>query len=389
MKIDRDPYAITAGFNPVLLDVELDNGEKYEVLRAAVVFNEMEYLTDAIVESGVAKFDLSGAIKRLFKDLESATTPASANTRKNRLFAVKYNIKIGLPALDDDGDEMIDVKETLPDDLIAVNAVVQIGESSNIGKSDRFTVLLAEQYTPATIEDRDNTKAGLKKYAKYPLTVGYLNIDEDTFVSYDDHIPLDEEPFNDVLFEIDIPDGVKMVKSTENNIYESLTDNSGNKLTDNSGEILYAHNGNEAGEVLAINVNSECTPKNPFYVRWLNHIGSWEYFMFSFRQSIEKSTGSELLFNPYVRDQETAKGFVETAYLEATEQITVGAELLSKREYEALSRIIYSPQIEWYCERLEKWFIITIDDSDVTKDTRNETGSIEITFNLPEPQVQF
>jgi hypothetical protein len=198
-----------------------------------------------------------------------------------------------------------------------------------------------------------------------------------------------DAPIEDVLFEIDIPDGVNVLCSSENNIFSALSDILDEIIVTVSGDTIWTKNGNSPGAVLAINITPQCMPDNPFYVRWLNDMGGWEYFMFSFRQNIEKSVENQQYFHPYTRSSETAKGYVRAAWIESAEQITVGAGMLSPTEYEALSKIIYSPQIEYYNKDLGKWFTLAIEDSTIIKDTRDVTGSVEITFNLPSPQLQF
>ncbi|MDR0541043.1 MAG: hypothetical protein LBH19_02395 [Dysgonamonadaceae bacterium] len=382
------PYAVTTAFNPVLLGVNLSEAEQYDEIRVAVISGDKRHFVDNEFSDGYAELDLSGALKQFFAEHAGATTPPTAQTSINQLFALKYDIQIGVPVLDDEGNEEINVITTLYD-YIAVNSVVQIGKSSNLAVSDKYLTDLAEQYVSDNLQII-RRKKGLKKYAGYPLSVCYLNIDRATYMSFDDHTPVNYfDPIEDVLFEIEIPDGVHILHSTENAVFEPLTTNQDEIITTNAGEIIWVHTGNPPGIVLAINITPQCTPDNPFYVRWLNQLGGWEYFMFSFRQSIEKSVDNQQFFYPFVRNQETAKGYIRASWMDGKERITAGAGLLSGREYEALSKIIYSPQIEWYSKDLGKWFTLTIDESSINRDTRNETGSVEITFNLPVPQLQF
>ena len=63
--------------------------------------------------------------------------------------------------------------------------------------------------------------------------------------------------------------------------------------------------------------------------------------------------------------------------------------MLQGNDFDAVSSLIYSPEIEWYREDLKKWVQLIVDSSNIEKDTRTGGGNVEITFLLPQIQTQF
>ena len=110
--------------------------------------------------------------------------------------------------------------------------------------------------------------------------------------------------------------------------------------------------------------------------------------MFGKRQVHNYKTDKQEYYKPFFDNIETINGTTKMFYFEVAESITAGAEQVINDDFEALHKIIYSPKIEWYDEKLSKWIEVLVDDFDMTKDTWNNTQSVQLTFNLPDKQLQ-
>jgi hypothetical protein len=281
--------------------------------------------------NGAARLNLSNIVKRLFADevVVSASSGIVFFVDKN-LF-VRYAVDgtgIGGPYFSN-----------------AINAVVQIGENSDMtSKQGKFLT---------------NFKR-LKKYADFPLSVSALRTEYSTFVEIGSIGSTAGTP-NNPHFCVAIPDNAIYVMVQDE--HEAETDN---RFVD----------------------DFPCTD-SPFYVRWINQQGGWDYWMFSFRQFISRNIQNQQTFNPNIDNQETAKGFTELINQDGIEQITVGTSGLNENEYEVISKLIYSPKIEFYDKEKDKWFTLIVDKGENEKDTRMSSNSLEFTFNLPTPQLQF
>lgn len=130
-------------------------------------------------------------------------------------------------------------------------------------------------------------------------------------------------------------------------------------------------------------------PENPFYVRWINAQAGYDYWMFGYRQFFTRSVTGAQTFKPYVLNQQTATAFEDLINIEGIEKVKVGAGTMTANEFECVSRLIYSPKIEWWNTALQVWQRILIDKGDSENDTHDTLKEIELSFVLPTPQLQF
>ena len=355
MNITKRPPAIFAAFNPAILELEDDTSDFISVGIFTLHPGEPVIKTiERDVINSKASFNISNVIKKDFLDFELV----KENYIIDLNLVVRHIINPGLIVVD------------------ALNAVAQIGESSD------FT------------NKRGTFRTNLKKliiWQGYERRLSYLSYPSISYLVYDDDpaIPIQ---LTEVIPHITIvlPENKKLLSLQSEYGYEKLQNNAGEDITDNNGEII---------EVASLNANkpdsssilleTRCVPDNPFYIRWINQQAGWDYWMFSFRQTIERKIASQQTYNPTVFDQENAKSFTEEYYKEGKEKITVGASGMNDNEYECISKLIYSPKIQYYNKELGKWFGLIVDDGTNEKDTRASSKSVEFTFLLPTPQIQI
>ncbi|MDR3706599.1 MAG: hypothetical protein P4L28_11930 [Paludibacteraceae bacterium] len=259
----------------------------------------------------------------------------------------------------------------------AINAVAQLAESSDLTPLRGTFLTRLDQ---------------LLLYPGYPRQVTCLGFTGGTYVNRADTLlnPDSQTPVTQTLFNVQLTDG---------NDYIALSNQyPGHYLQAGSGEVITT---NQRGEIITIarpatgytehrlTIQNLCLPINPFYVRWINRQGGYDYWMFSFRQTIKEKVKITDSYYPVVYDQLTANAFSRTLGLDGTATITVGTNGLTENEYDAVSKVIYAPGIQYFDTRKSTWITLAISDSDVEKDTYASTQEIEITFQLPTPQVQF
>lgn len=129
-------------------------------------------------------------------------------------------------------------------------------------------------------------------------------------------------------------------------------------------------------------------PEHPFYVRWINAMAGWDYWMFDCRYVKKRKTGSRKMVERYVTDMAATSGNKQTISLEVNEEVTVGASQISEDEFECISALLYSTFVQWYDESKGKW-IDVIPDGDASFLYGSPRTDIEITFILPERQLQM
>lgn len=129
-------------------------------------------------------------------------------------------------------------------------------------------------------------------------------------------------------------------------------------------------------------------PEHPFYVRWINALAGWDYWMFDCRYVKKRKVGSRKMVERYVTDMAATSGNKQTISLEVSEEVTVGASQISENEFECISALLYSTFVQWYDESKGKWIDI-IPDGEASFFYGSPKTDIEITFILPERQLQM
>lgn len=129
-----------------------------------------------------------------------------------------------------------------------------------------------------------------------------------------------------------------------------------------------------------------CVPDRPFYVRWVNQQGGYNYWMFSRQTESETTNEYETII---VKRSNIADG-QRTIFANVAHTVATSADLLTEDEFNILKGIAYSPRIQWYNETMGDWVTITIsEDATTTKRMWSGFYSVSYTFALPQIQTQF
>ena len=147
------------------------------------------------------------------------------------------------------------------------------------------------------------------------------------------------------------------------------------------------------GENKNINVqfDKRCVPDNPFYVRWVNALGGFEYAMFDQYKAYESAAAGIVDFFPSFSSTTAATRTREFLNLEdAKRTVTVGLEQLDRDEYDRLAGIMFSPRIDVWNRELERWEGITLDgNTKAAWGTHGTKGMVEYRFRLKDVQLQY
>jgi len=361
MIIIKQPPAIHTAFNPAILQLAGKSGDY-----AYIAIIPIDITVDETIHkkreffNGTALFDLSKIVQDYFDDNQTFIMP-------DKIFIDNNLVQDYKLFESNSGHGIIGA----PIDFVAINAVAQIGESSDMTKRKGTFLTGFER---------------LKKYPGYDLTVSVLGFDDNTSVRIGGtNIATVEIVHANII----IPDDTRTLSISTGGKYVNLETNQAEIITNNEGEPIYIRFLDGSYTERIIYIDNRCLPSSPFYVKWINQIGGWDYWMFSFRQTISRSIGDQQFFNPTVFNQETVNGTTQLTDISATEKVTVGADGLTDNEYECISKLIYSPQKQWYSEKLNKWIEIQLEEGEAEKDTRVKSQQIELTFVMPDPQLQF
>lgn len=276
----------TAAFNPCYIEIEPNTGLTGETRRVYFSGEDGTKFTINMADvsgKGVVYIDISQYVRRLFKS--NINKVDNSPLYADRLFRYKWTISV-----------MNEVQELLTyAQGTAINAVVQVSEDPDLTK----------QRGTFRTEFPD-----LRKYKGYELTVGIIPPPA-----------TDGRPsINDLYIE-----------------HEEYVDHCIFNVTGQSELTLGIEKQNWVGpfnvvlKKLAVE-HVFCTPNNPFYVRWINQMGGYDYWMFGKRQVFTHKTENKKTFRPYISNILKAQTTTELYKFDVTEQVVVGAEQL-KNEY--------------------------------------------------------
>lgn len=283
---------------------------------------------------GVTKFDVAAVVKSWFnKELAEF---GEDNITMDKALSIRYKMTVA------------GVTYT----FLAVNAVAQIGEDADMAGYDGKVLTKFSR---------------IDYYEGYPLDYAIL-------VSSTGEAKYELGELKQLA--------VSRVR-IDNAAVELWTENDDENIEDENGNIIYIL------PKCDIPVYVHCNPRKPFYVRWINQLGGVDYFMFARQQKHSPSVKSVSTYEKFVESPLNAKTNSKAYSLTTANDITVGAELLSETDFQALRWIAFARKIEHWDEKLGKWIELSVSKFDGSYNTKNETHTVEVTFALPNINVQF
>lgn len=135
-----------------------------------------------------------------------------------------------------------------------------------------------------------------------------------------------------------------------------------------------------------IQVREMPVPAHPFYVRWVNTKGGWDYFMFACNQKQTNTLTKNDTYEPYVLYY--GRYGVRSSYNKAaTKVVEVSTGTIDRATLESVLECVYSPLVQLYDEATSSWVEIQpkTDKQEIMAD--QPTGEVMMSFELPTPQL--
>lgn len=135
----------------------------------------------------------------------------------------------------------------------------------------------------------------------------------------------------------------------------------------------------------SIQIKRYAVPEHPFYVRWVNPLGGWDYFMFACNQKQTNTLTKNDTYEPYV--QYGRYGVRSTYNKAATIAVEVSTGIIDRATLESVLECVYSPLVQLYDEETSSWIEIQpkTDKQEIMAD--QPTGEVMMSFELPTPQL--
>jgi hypothetical protein len=361
--IIKQPSRIHTAFNPVILqvrattEIEKNSAALYTLTSGANTSSvSREFFND------LAKFDVSEILKHWFSD-EKTVLPQTDSCYLDKRLAFEYGIDLKIYNV---------VFSQSP--LIAVNAVVQLQRNPDMTTwGNRFLTDM-----PA-----------IKKYKGYPLDISYLNNAQNAFVSFNGATLNRDTPITNLHFSITIPDDTTSVMITDVPLTVNLLTNQGIEILSNNLKNIVIKNPLQAALQIEKGIIPACNPDSPFYVRWINRLGGFDYRMFYLNQTFEQSVKTKTVVTPVIDDILNSSYLEKEIDKEAGRVVSVGAGQLTNEEYNEIVKISTSPLVEVWDTDVQKWYRAYVASGKYETDTKDQRKEIEIELTLPTIQTQF
>lgn len=143
-----------------------------------------------------------------------------------------------------------------------------------------------------------------------------------------------------------------------------------------------------------IKIYNGCT-NNPFYISWLNSKGSWNYWLFTRKQTYNIDVKGGDTFETYITNLETAETVIDTFDKSAAQSVVVGADNLSINDINGLKGMLHSVKVQWLTNPETwqadgcKWLTVLVKDGTwKIYETDKNKSSIEFEILLPQINQQ-
>lgn len=123
--------------------------------------------------------------------------------------------------------------------------------------------------------------------------------------------------------------------------------------------------------------NVGVVPTHPFYIRFVNYMGGWTYWMMVCHQ--ERTTKLDS-----ISTHELKSGEVVTMAHEVSESVKVSTGSINTIEFNGLVYLVASPLVQWWNEDAQEWVDVTLKKgSKVEWASDQNVGEIIMEFMLP------
>lgn len=137
---------------------------------------------------------------------------------------------------------------------------------------------------------------------------------------------------------------------------------------------------------------------NSIYLKWINTLGGWSYWMFEFDQQKSLAVSEAKTFQQTIYDLATADSALQYLSKRAFPKMTIGADGVSAENIAGLKGILYSPKVMWLTnpdtwddvyDPGAKWQTAMVDPGSFNLETtRAGYANIELVVEFPEISIQ-
>lgn len=128
----------------------------------------------------------------------------------------------------------------------------------------------------------------------------------------------------------------------------------------------------------AVTLQKKRAPAHPFYVRWINELGGYDYHMFTCNQQHAYELASQTTY-----DMQDGDGQQMMLDKTGNHAIEVSSGMVTRQNAIAIAKLVLSPDIRWYDEQAGQWIRITAQAQSISYQTEQPTSEVVLKFVLP------
>lgn len=155
-----------------------------------------------------------------------------------------------------------------------------------------------------------------------------------------------------------------------------FTDLSTSPLSIGWGNLIGIKFGDEMKD--AVTLQKKRAPAHPFYVRWINELGGYDYHMFECNQQHAYELASQTTY-----DMQYGDGQQVVLDKKGNHTIEVSSGMVTRQNAIAIAKLVLSPDIRWYDEQAGQWIRITAQAQSISYQTEQPTSEVVLKFVLP------
>lgn len=153
-----------------------------------------------------------------------------------------------------------------------------------------------------------------------------------------------------------------------------------------------------------------CCVDHPVYLKWLNKLGGYGYWLFEFNHALDDQNETVDRFAPFVEELSTAKGWLKVLGKRSIPKMVIGASNIPVDKIEGLRGLLHSVSVEvllnpptpeevdaWIADGTKmpwqvdgaKWVTVEVQPNTFRiKEARQVVASVELVIVLPEISIQ-
>lgn len=128
----------------------------------------------------------------------------------------------------------------------------------------------------------------------------------------------------------------------------------------------------------AVTLQKKSVPAHPFYVRWINELGGYDYHMFECNQQHDYELASQTTY-----DMQDGDGQQVVLDKRGNHTIEASSGLVTRQNAIAIAKLVLSPDIRWYDEKAGQWIRITAQAQSISLQTEQPTSEVVLKLVLP------